>query len=151
MYGQAVVYAFLLFFRAGKITVPTNSSYNSSRHLDLAVNDQSNLSFLRICPKYSKTDHLGSGFDIVLGRTYKNICPMAAVMAYLTVKRDGEGLLFKFTDGWCLIKECFLRCIWEALAELGADYPGHSFQIGAATTVTVVEVCLENSTIRTLD
>ena len=141
------------FFRAGEITVPTDDSYNASRHLnfqDLAVDDQSNPSLLRIRLKYSKTDQLGSGLDIVLGRTYHDICPVTAVMAYLAV-RDGEGPIFKFADGRCLTKERFTRRIREALAALGlrsADYAGHSFRIGAATTA--VQVGLEDSTIRTL-
>ena len=45
------------FFRAGEITVPTDDSYNASRHLnfqDLAVDDQLNPSLLRTRLKYSK-------------------------------------------------------------------------------------------------
>ena len=34
---------------------------------------------------------LGRGIDIVLGRTYQDICPVAAAMAYLAVRRDGDG------------------------------------------------------------
>ena len=68
-------------------------------------------------------------------------CPVAAVMAYLAVRGDGEGPLFKFADGRCLTKERFTRRIREALAALGlrsADYAGHSFRIGAATTAAQV-------------
>ena len=154
MLWAASCVCFFGFFRAGEITVPTDDSYDASRHLnfqDLAVDDQSNPSLLRIRLKYSKTDQLGSGLDIVLGRTYHDICPVAAVMAYLAVRGDGEGPLFKFADGRCLTKERFTRRIREALAALGlrsADYAGHSFRIGAATTAA--QVGLEDSTIRTL-
>ena len=133
------------FFQSGRNNRP-NLNFQ-----DLAVDDQSNPSLLRIRLKYSKTDQLGRGIDIVLGRTYQDICPVAAAMAYLTVRRDGEGPLFKFADGHCLTKERFTRHIREALAALGlrsADYAGHSFRIGAATTAA--QVGLEDSTIRTL-
>ena len=72
-------------------------------------------------------------------------------MACLTVRRDGEGPLFKFADGWYLTKERFTHRIREALVALGLhseDYAGHSFRIGAATTA--VQIGLEDSTIRTL-
>ena len=137
------------FFQSGR-----NNCSNVSRHLnfqDLAVDVKSNPSLLRIRLKYSKTDQLGSGLDIVLGHTYQDICPVAAVMAYLAVRRDGEGPLFKFADGQCLTKERFTRRIREALAALGlrsADFAGHSFQIGTPTTAA--QVGLEDSTIRTL-
>ena len=72
-------------------------------------------------------------------------------MAYLTVRGDGEGPLFKFADGRSLTKECFTSRIREALSTLGlysANYAGHSFWIGAATTAA--QVGLEDSTIKTL-
>ena len=154
MLWAASCVCFFGFFRAGEITVPTDDSYDASRHLnfqDLAVDDQLNLSLLRIHLKYSKTDQLGSGLDIVLGQTYQDICPVATAMAYLTVRRDGEGPLFKFADRRYLTKERFTRRIREALAALGPcseDYAGHSFRIGMATTAA--QVGLEDSTIRTL-
>ena len=154
MLWAASCVCFFVFFRAGEITVPTDNSYDASRHLnfqDLAVDDQLNLSLLRIRLKYSKTDQLGSGLDIVLRRTYQDVCPVAAAMAYLAVRRDGEGPLFKFADRQYLTKEHFTRCIRETLAALGLhseDDAGHSFRIGTATTAA--QVGLEDSTIRTL-
>ena len=103
------------------------------------------------CKVDGVTYQLGSGLDIVLGHTYQDICPVAAVMAYLAVRRDGEDPLFKFVDGQCLINERFTCHIQEALAALGlhsADYAGHSFRIGTVTTAA--QVGLEDSTIRTL-
>ena len=110
-----------------------------------------NPSLLRIRLKYSKTDQLGSRLDIVLGRTYQDICPVVAAMAYLAVRRHGEGPLFKFADGRYLTKEHFTHRIREALVALGLhseDYAGHSFRIGAATMA--VQIGLEDSTFRTL-
>ena len=151
LWAASCVCFFVFFFRAGEITVPTDNSYDASRHLNLAVDDQLNLSLLRIRLKYSKTDQLGSGLDIVLGRTYQDVCPVAAAMAYLTVRRDGEDPLFKFADRQYLTKEHFIHRIRETLAALGLrseDYAGHSFQIGTMTTAA--QVGLEDSTIRTL-
>ena len=130
MLWAASCVCFFVFFRVGEITVPTDNSYDASRHLnfqDLAVDNQLNPF------KYSKTDQLGSGLDIILGRTYQDICPVATAMACLAVRRDGEGPLFKFADGWYLTKERFTCRIREALVALGLrseDYAGHSFRIG---------------------
>ena len=114
------------------------------------MDDQLNATLLKIQLKYSKTDQLDDGVDIVLGRTYEDLCP---VVAYLAVRGDSEGPLFKFADRRGLTKEHFTSRIWEALSLIllglcSANIASHSFWIGAATTAA--RVGLEDSMIRTL-
>jgi len=49
--------------------------------------------------KASKTDLFRVGIDIYIGRTKDNLCPVAAVLAYLVRKGQGPGPLFKFEAG----------------------------------------------------
>ena len=53
---------------------------------DVAVDDHSNPSLVRIHLRKSKTDQLGRGVDIYLGRTDEDLCPVAALLAYLAVR-----------------------------------------------------------------
>ena len=75
--------------------------------------------------------------DIFLGRTQKDLCPVAAILSYMLQRGPGPGPLFKFADGKPLTRPRFVSRIREALSQAGvncAPYSGHSFIIGAATT-----------------
>jgi hypothetical protein len=154
MLWAASCVCFFGFFRAGELTVPSEGCYEPSHHLnfqDVAVDDPADPSIMRIHIKYSKTDQLGRGADVYLGRTHQDLCPVASLLAYLAVRGDGEGPLFKFANGQYLTKERFTARIREALTAVGrcsANYAGHSFRIGAATTAA--EKGLEDATIKAL-
>ena len=67
---------------------------------------------------------------MVVGRTNNKLCPVAAVLAYMAMRENSPGFLFKFRDG---------RLLTKCLGEAGLDpraYAGHYFRIGAATTVS---------------
>ena len=133
--------------------MPEQAAYEATRHLnfkDLAVNSLVAPTLIRIRLKFSKTDQLGRGTDVFLGRTNDDLCPVAATLAYLAVRGDGEGP-FMFTDGRYLTKERFTGAVRAALEEIGlhsANYTSHSFRIGAATTAAQIGV--EDSTIQAL-
>ena len=51
------------------------------------------------------------------------------------------GPFFVLSDGSFLTRERFVRAVREALLSAGLEstnYAGHSFQIGAATTVCII-------------
>ena len=51
------------------------------------------------------------------------------------------GPFFVLSDGGFLTRERFVRAVWEALLSTGLEltnYAGHSFRIGAATTVYTI-------------
>ena len=92
---------------------------------------------LKIRLKASKTDPFRQGVDIVVERTHNELCPVAALLAYLVIRGAKPGFLFQFQDGRLLTKSRFVEAVRQALARIGLNplhYAGLSFRIGAATT-----------------
>ena len=86
MLWAASVLCFFGFFRAGEITVPTLTSFDPSQHLgwgDVAIDSTQSPQTLRVRLKQSKTDQLGKGVDVFVGKTGDSLCPVAGVLAYM--------------------------------------------------------------------
>ena len=102
--------------------------------------------------KQSKTDQLGRGVTIVLGRTGKvPLCPVSALLNYLVARGKAPGPLFIWSNGQYLTRAHFVAEVQKALELSGvdsSDFNGHSFRIGAATTAAANG--FEDSLIRTL-
>ena len=154
MLWAACCTAFFGFLRAGEMTVPDDGAYDSSVHLsfnDLAIDDSSAPSFVRVRIKQSKTDPFRRGVNLYLGRTHTDLCPVTAILSYLVVRGAGPGPLFIFADGRPLTRTRFVTRVKDALAAAGfnaGSYNGHSFRIGAATTAAARGI--EDSVIKTL-
>ena len=154
MIWAACCLGFFGFLRAGEMTAPENGSFDKNVHLgfgDIAVDSAAAPSFVRVTIKQSKTDPFRRGVDIFLGRTRTDLCPVAAILSYLTARGAGPGPLFSFEDGRWLTRSRFVAQVREALASAGVDqerYCGHSFRIGAATTAAARGI--EDSIIKTL-
>ena len=102
MLWAAVCLGFFGFMRAGEFTVPADNAYDPTAHLnteDISVDNKANPSMARIKLKKSKTDPFRQGVDIYVGRTFGQLCPVAAILAYLAVRSLGTGSLFMFADG----------------------------------------------------
>ena len=146
--------AFFGFFRMGEITSATTRGQQHDRGVmvdNVAVNNPHNPTMVKIHLKCSKTDQYGKGFDIYMGRTGEDLCPVSALLAYLAIRGNVPGLLFLLKDGCFLTKDIFIAEVRAALAALGLDsstYAGHSFRIGAATTAA--EIGIEDSMIKML-
>ena len=138
----------------GELTVSSDSSFDARSNLtfdDLALDRPANPKIVRIHLKQSKTDQFRQGVNIFIGRTGDNLCPVTALLAYLAVRGRGPGPLFRFKDGKVLTRGRFISHIRRALDALGlvsADYAGHSFRVGAATTAA--ERGIPDSTIKAL-
>ena len=154
MMWAAVLLCFFGFLRAGEITVPSDSGYDSGAHLsfaDISVDSHTNPQLVKVRIKASKTDPFRLGVDVFLGRTQKVLCPVAAVLSYMKQRGPEAGPLFKFSDGRPLTRARFVAKVREALTQAGincAPYSGHSFRIGAATTAAKQGV--EETTIKML-
>ena len=154
MLWAACCTAFFGFFRMGELTSPTVTNQGPVDCVsvgDVAVDDHNNPSLVRIHLRRSKTDQLGKGVDIYLGRTDEDLCPVAALLAYLAVRGKEPGPLFRLSDGRLLTKQIFIEKVRAALSILGYDdtsYAGHSFRIGAATTAAACGI--EDSLIKIL-
>uniref|UniRef100_A0A1X7VE00 Tyr recombinase domain-containing protein n=1 Tax=Amphimedon queenslandica TaxID=400682 RepID=A0A1X7VE00_AMPQE len=86
---------------------------------------------LRVC----KTDIFGVGVHIYLGRVQGPICPVKSLLAYLVVRDPEPGPVC--VSGW-VSSGLKVSAICGALAASGMDvsrFNGHSFRIGAASTV----------------
>ena len=76
---------------------------------------------------------------------------MAVLLAYLTLRGREPGPLSKMNDCHFSTKQIFIARVRSVLSVLGYDcssYAGHSFRIGAATTVA--ECGIEDSLIKIL-
>lgn len=140
MLWAAVCLCFFGFFRSGQITQLTEGGYDQGTHLspeDVSVDSLTNPQMLKIRLKCSKTDPFRVGIDVFVGRTDGPLCPVAAMLGYLSYRRSSPGLLFKFKDGRPLTRSSFVKAVRSALDAAGIDssrYSGHSFRSGAATT-----------------
>ena len=154
MSWAALTLCFFGFFRSGELTVPTGKSFDASIHLswgDVAINDPRNPRAIKVRLRRSKTDQFGNGVDVIVGRTGDDLCPVAAVAAFMARRGNAAGPFFRFPDGSPLTKAKFIGFLRGAVGELGlpADqFAGHSLRIGAATTAA--QVGFEDSTIMTL-
>ena len=142
------------FLRSGEVTVPSLKEYDGGAHLsegDVSLDSVKSPKMVQVRVKQSKTDPFRKGVMVYLGRTGGELCPVAAVSAYLAVRGRAPGPFLVFKGGEPLSREIFVRRVRAALREVGVDsdkYAGHSFRIGAASTAAAVGV--EDSLIQTL-
>ena len=86
-----------------------------------------------------------------IGSTGDDLCPVAALAAYLAIRGQSQGPFFQLANSLPLTKEKFTSRVRNALGAIGlnpASYAGHSFHIGAATTAA--EKGIEDSAIKAL-
>ena len=142
------------YLRSGEICVPSPKEYDPSAHLsinDIAVDCHDKPSMVSLKIKASKTDPFRQGVTIFLGATGSTLCPVNALLAYVDVRGQAPGPLFRFKDQQPLTRERLVSCLRTAISKAGFDpklYAGHSFRIGAATAAHLNGV--EDSTIMTL-
>ena len=65
--------------------------------------------------KGSKTDQTKIGLNIYIGRMQNKICPVAAILAYLALRGEDDGPLFRFSDGHPLSPQLLVEKVWSAL------------------------------------
>ena len=154
MLWAACCICFFAFLRVGEMTVPSDGGYDSTVHLslsDVAIDDPTTPSLVRLTIKQSKTDPFRKGVELFIGKASSPLCPVAALLDYLQVRGGEPGPLFKYQDGRALTRARFAAAVRSALHKAGVDqskYCTHSFRIGAATTAAAKGV--EDSVIKTL-
>ena len=140
MLWAAVCTGFFGFLQSAEFTVPSLTQYDPSRHLsfrDVHLPASVPISTISITIKHSKTDQFYQGIDIFLSRTKASLCPVSALLDYLSIRGKANGPLFLLASGKPLSREVLVTEVRSALSRAGLnalDYCSHSFRIGAATT-----------------
>ena len=154
MLWAAFSLGFFGFLRAGEFTIPSDSAFDPSQHLcpeDISVDSHVQPSLLRVHLKQSKTDPFRQGINIFLGRSNSDLCPVSAILSYLSLRGMDQGPLFRFADGHPLTRDRLVFHLRKVLGEVGIrsnKFAGHSFRIGAATTAAAMG--MEDSMIKIL-
>ena len=87
--------------------MPSAHNYDKDVHIniaDVAVDSILSPYLVRVTIKKSKTDKFRRCVDIYMGKTRKEICPVGAIMAYITTCSRGkeDGLFFRFESSQML-------------------------------------------------
>ena len=133
------------------------ASFNVAHHLawgDVSINDHKNPTRLKVYLKKSKTDQMGKGVEVYMGKVSGPLCPVSAATPYIVSKGSSNGPFFKFQNGQPLTKSKFMSYIREALAAVGSPcdkFAGHNnFRIGAAGRSTPMQQQLPGQEWKTL-
>ena len=141
-------------FRSGEITSPSLTSYDPLTHLsftDVAIDSQSNSVINPAFFESFKNRPLPQRSSCCSGKTSDDLCPVAAMLAYLAVRGGSPGPLFRRPDHLPLTRASFVSSVKVALATLGYDerkFAGHSFRAGGASTAAAMGI--EDSLIKVM-
>jgi len=151
MLWAAFLTTFFSFCHSGEITVETEGQYDPNTHSNVATDNPSDPTVLSLNIKLSKTDQGRVGCQVILGKTNDDLCPVTALLQYLSRWGCLPGPLFHWQDGTPLSKAKFVEAVRQGLAAANLPaqhYAGHSFRIGAATTAAMMG--LQDSAIQML-
>ena len=146
--------AFFGFFRLGELLPSSMAEFNPATSLswgDVAVDNHDYPRMVQFHLKRSKCDQFGAGSDVVVGVTGSPLCPVSAILAYITTRGSAPGPFFLDSRGKAALKPGFVAQIRSILSAIGIpshQYAGHSFRIGAATTASLAGI--QDSTIQAL-
>ena len=121
----AMTLCFYGFLQAGEVVVPSETEFDPSQYLtyeDIAVDDKRQPSFITVNIKQSKTDPFRKGVRIIVSCAVGSLCPLAAVLSYMAMRRPGKGPSFLFRDGHPLTREHFVAEVQEVLQQIGIDH-----------------------------
>ena len=114
MLWAACCTCFFGFLRSGEVTVPSMKDYDPEAHLsegDVALDKLLNPSVARVHIKASKTDPFRKGVLVFLGSSGNDLCPVAAISAYLAVRGRDPGPFFRFLSGAPLSRELLVKYV----------------------------------------
>ena len=124
MLWAAACICFFGFMRAGDLVVLSDSGFDPSCHLaagDVLVNNRSSPSYLTVNVKASKTDPFRQGVQIHLGRTYSELCLVAAILSYMVKRGTNDGPFFEFEDSRYLTRDRFVTAVRSGLVASGVN------------------------------
>ena len=134
MLWAAFLVAFHGFLRVSEYTSSHIHKYNNLTTLcftDVHINNPSSIS-LHI--KASKTDPFRQGANIHLFINYSPLCPVRALLSYISSHPTWSGPLFQWHDGRYLTRSGLASAMQRIKPQHISNMSSHSFRIGAATT-----------------
>ena len=96
------------FLRSGEFTMSDLSTAPSICASDLEVDSHQNPSIVRVHLCRAKTNPFGAGVSIYVGRTGTPLCPVSALLNFMTVCPQGGGPLFVHEDSSPLTRSWFV-------------------------------------------
>ena len=114
--------AFFGFLRCSEFTSPGLSQYHPTTHLsfsDLAIDNRSAPSLIQITIKESKTDPFRRGTQVFFGKRDTAICPVEAIIKYLTFRGTNPGPLFIWPNLEALTRQFFATSLTSLLKAAG--------------------------------
>ena len=143
MFWAVCSLAFFGFLRVSEFT--SSVPFNPVRHLsptDVEFLPGHPSPGIRLRIKMSKTDPLGAGHHVYIGRTSNQLCPVQAIENFLALRGSAFGPLFLWSDGSQLTSAHVNFYLRDIVAKVGfsGNYSSHSFRIGAATAAAAAGV-----------
>ena len=102
---------FFGFFRAGEITIPSDTSFSSAIHLAWGDGWKLPPKKRRVYLKRLKTDQCSRGVSVWIGATGDDLRMVQAVVSYAARRGITPGPFFRFEDGAPLTKVRFVEKI----------------------------------------
>ena len=99
MLWAACTLGFFGLLQSGEFTSVPGGTHPPLSPSDVKVDSHQNLSYLAVAIRASKTDPFGRGCMLYIGRSQSRICPITAVLAYLSIRPPAPGPLFVCVDG----------------------------------------------------
>jgi len=130
MLWAASLTTFFSFCRSGEITIENEKEYDPQLHLsfsNITVDNAESPKVISLNIKHSKTDQGAAGVRLILGKTDDDLCPVSALMEYLSRRGDSPGALFQWDNRVSLSKTKFVEAVRQALTAAGLpakDYSG---------------------------
>lgn len=139
---------FFGFLRAGELTVPSESAFDPKVHLcfsDVLVDCIHNPQLVKLKLKASKTDPFRKGVDVILGRTYTDMCPITALLAYLALRGNTQVACSILL----MVVYAYISLGWSSLFDEGFGSPIdlHTVIIMYSSTIIILfgHWCLEGA------
>ena len=116
---------FFGFMRSGEFTCPSMSAFTSDMLTaqDILVDSRAHPSYIVVRLKRSKNDPFAVGTRVCIGATNQSVCPVTALLGYLTItiRLKRLGPLFIFQDGSTLSRERLVSSFRQVLADVGVS------------------------------
>ena len=133
MIWAACCMAYFGLLRVSEFTASSSHFFDPLKDLllsDVALDSRASPSLIQVNIKQSKGDQFRKGTQIYLGKTGHAVCPVQALVQYLSRRGSTPGPLFLFSNGKWLTRQAFSKALDKALEELQMDssqFNIHSF------------------------